>query len=403
MVAATETAGVLLELGALLLGLGLLGRAAGRVGLPPIPVYLLLGLTLGVVDAGPLTFSDELIRVGADIGIVLLLFTLGLDYAGRDLVTHLRANVGGGVVDAVLNLLPGVAAALLLGWGWRAALVLGGVTYISSSGVIAKLVGDLDRRRHPETPTVLSLLVLEDLAMVAYLPLITVLVAGTGLVSGLVSLATAGFFAALALVFALHHGHRLTPALSPRSEETFLLTTFGLVLLVAGVAEQLSLSAAVGAFLVGIALSGPVVDRARDAITPLRDLFAAAFFAFFGLQIDVTAVEPVWLVVLALAAVTAATKLLTGWWAAAAMGADPTGRLRAGTSLIPRGEFSMVIAGLGVGAGLEPQLGPVAAAYVLLTAIGGTLVTRWADSPRAGRVAAAAAAAPWRRGFAGHG
>lgn len=375
--ASGDTAGVLMEIGALLLALGVLGRLAARFGVPPIPVYLLAGLALGAVDAGPLTFSDELIRIGADIGFVLLLFTLGLDYAARDLTQDLHAKVRGGLLDMVLNLTPGIAVGLLLGWGWQAALVLGGVTYISSSGVIAKVVSDLRRQEHPETPTVLALLIVEDLAMVVYLPIVTVAIAGVGLASGLLTLATAAVFAALALFFAIRHGHRLTPALSPRSEETFLLTTFGLVLLVAGLAEQVSLSAAVGAFLIGIAVSGPVVDRARGAITPLRDLFAATFFAFFGLQVDITAAAPLAGVVVGLGVLTAATKVLTGWWVAREAGVDAAGRLRAGTALIARGEFSMVIAGLGVAAGVEPELGPVAAAYVLLTAIAGTLITRW--------------------------
>ncbi len=368
-----STASVLVEIGALLLGLGVLGRLADRVGIPPIPVYLLVGLALGQVGEGPLTFDADVVRIGAEIGVVLLLFLLGLDYAGRELAVHLRAQTRGGLLDAVLNLVPGVAAGLLLGWDVRAALVLGGVTYISSSGVVAKLVGDLDRRTAPETPVVLSLLVLEDLVMVGYLPLVAVLVSGEDLGNALVTLATAAVAAALALLFALRHGHRLTPALSPRSEEAFLLTTFGLVLLVAGLAEQAHLSAAVGAFLLGIALSGPVVDRAREAITPLRDLFAAAFFAFFGLEVDLGAVGSAWAAVAVLVVVGAATKIATGWWAARRAGVGREGAWHAGLSLIARGEFSIVLAGLAVAAGIEPQLGAVAAAYVLATAVGGTL------------------------------
>jgi len=150
---------------------------------------------------------------------------------------------------------------------------------------------------------------------------------------------------------------------------------------VAGVASRLQVSAAVGAFLVGIALSGPVQERASLLVSPLRDLFAATFFLFFGLQIDPADLVPVAAVAGGLALVTATTKVGTGWWAAAREGIARPGRLRAGTALVARGEFSIVIAGLGVAAGIEPDLGPVAAAYVLLLAVAGPVLTRFARLP----------------------
>ncbi|MGQ0810833.1 MAG: cation:proton antiporter, partial [Nitrospiraceae bacterium] len=161
-----------------------------------------------------------------------------------------------------------------------------------------------------------------------------------------------------------------------QSDEIILLTTFGAVLLVAGVAQRLQVSSAVGAFLVGIALSGPIAEQAHRLIGPLRDLFAAQFFFFFGLQIDPTTLQPVLLLAVGLGLVTVLTKILTGWWAARRAGVDTQGQLRAGAALVARGEFSIVIAGLGVGAGLEPRLGPLSAAYVLLLAVLGPLLAR---------------------------
>jgi len=143
-------------------------------------------------------------------------------------------------------------------------------------------------------------------------------------------------------------------------------------------------SAAVGAFLVGIALSGPAAHGARALLSPLRDLFAAVFFVFFGLQTDPHQLPPVALVAAALALVTTLTKLAGGWWAARRAGIATPGRLRAGTALVARGEFSIVIAGLAVAAGLHPRLGPLAATYVLLLAVAGPVLARLADpSPRA--------------------
>ncbi|MFQ5425492.1 MAG: cation:proton antiporter, partial [Gaiellales bacterium] len=152
------------------------------------------------------------------------------------------------------------------------------------------------------------------------------------------------------------------------------------VLLVAGAAESVQVSAAVGAFLVGIAFSGQVAERAETLVMPLRDFFAATFFVFFGLQIDVGALPGALGAAVALAAITAVTKIATGYWAARSIGVAIRGRFRAGTALIARGEFSIVIAGLGVAAGVEGELGPLAAAYVLVLALLGPLVTRYSDA-----------------------
>ena len=146
-----------------------------------------------------------------------------------------------------------------------------------------------------------------------------------------------------------------------RDPEALLLSVLGLTLFVAGVAAELNVSAAVGAFLVGIALSGHAAEAAQPLLAPLRDLFAAVFFVFFGLQTDPGSIPPVALAAGALALVTAATKVATGWWAARRAGVRARGRWRAGAVLVARGEFSIVIAGLAVAAGEEPTLGPLAA------------------------------------------
>jgi len=145
---------------------------------------------------------------------------------------------------------------------------------------------------------------------------------------------------------------------------------------VAGIAQRLQVSAAIGAFLVGIALSGPIAERAHDLISPLRDLFAATFFFFFGLQIDPATLPPVILLAVGLGLITTLTKILTGRWATRRAGIDKSGQLRAGAALVARGEFSIVIAGLGVSAGLDPGLGPLATAYVLFMVFLGPILSR---------------------------
>src|SRR5262249_44112748 len=222
---------------------------------------------------------------------------------------------------------------------------------------------------NPETPTILSILVLEDLAMAVFLPLVAVLLIGQGVVAGVVSVLLALVTVGIVLLVALRYGKAMSRIVSHGSDEVILLTTFGLVLVVAGIAQRLQVSAAVGGFLVGIALSGPIVKQTQRLLGPLRDLFAAFFFLFFGLEIDPATLPPVLIPAVVLGFVTTLTKLLTGWWAARRAGIGTPGGLRAGGALVARGEFSIVIAGLGVSAGLEPQLGPLSAAYVLLLAV----------------------------------
>jgi CPA2 family monovalent cation:H+ antiporter-2 len=370
-----DTTILLIEVGALLFALGMLGRLGRRVGLSPIPLYLLAGLAFGHGGFVPLNASEEFIEVGAEIGVVLLLVMLGLEYSASELVGNLRAAAPAGLIDALLNALPGAGFALLMGWDWVAALVLAGITWVSSSGVIAKVLADLGRLGNRETPVILSVLVIEDLAMAFYLPLVTAVLAGVGLIGGGKALAVAVVTVVAVLVVAIRYGHAISAFMSVKDPEALLLSVLGLTLF----AAELKVSAAVGAFLVGIALSGPVAHHATEMLSPLRDLFAAVFFVFFGLSTDPADMPPVLLPALALAIITMGTKILTGYIAAKRVGIAVPGRLRAGLALMPRGEFSVVIAGLAVASGVEPRLGPLATAYVLITVVTGPMLARLPD------------------------
>ena len=370
---------LLIELGAVLLGLGLLARVAARLGLSPIPGYLLAGLALGEGGLVPLVTATEFIEIGAAIGVVLLLLTLGLEYSAGELVSHLRTQAPVGVLDLLLNAAPGVVAGLLLGGGPVAALAFGGVTAISSSGIAAKTLVDLGRLGNRETPVVLSILVMEDLAMAAYLPILTAVLAGASAASGAISVAAALAAFTVVLIGALRYGTQVSRLAFSGNAEILLLSVFGFALLVAGIAERLQVSAAVGAFLVGIALSGRTAEGARDLLAPLRDLFAAVFFVFFGLSTDPSLLPAVALPALALAAAGVLTKVATGWYAAGRAGIGAPGRLRTGLTLVARGEFSIIIAGLAVAAGAATDLAPLAAAYVLILAVLGPVVARAAD------------------------
>src|ERR1700751_4557676 len=202
------------EIGASVIVLSILARFASRWGFSAIPLYLLLGLAFGNGGLLPLPLSQSFIGTGAQIGVLLLLFMLGLEYHGEDLVRDLRAGLPAGGADFLLDFTPGLAAGLLMKWSPLAAVLLGGITYVSSSGIVAKVLSELNRVNNPETPTVLAVLVLEDLAMAVYLPLVGVsLVGGTPLRIA-TSVGVAVTVVILVLILALRYGKWLSKLVS---------------------------------------------------------------------------------------------------------------------------------------------------------------------------------------------
>lgn len=369
---------LLLELGIILAALSVLGTLARRFTLSPVPLYLLAGLALGEGGIAPVPAAGEFVEIGAAIGVVLLLLTLGLEFSLTEFTASLRRHVPSALVDLVLNAVPGAVAGWLLGLDGIGILALAGATYISSSGIVARLLADLRRLGNRETPAILSVLVMEDFAMAAYLPLLAVLAAG-----GPWWQAALGVLAAVGAVLAAftasyRWGHHLGRLLAHPDAEQLMLRVLGLTLIVAAGAELIHVSAAVGAFLVGLTLTGETANRSRAVLSPLRDLFAAVFFLAIGLSVNPDDLVPLLPAALALAAVTTATKVVTGRYAASREQVGRRGQLRAGTALIARGEFSIVIIGL-VGT-MHDDLAPLVTAYVFILAITGPVLTRFSGA-----------------------
>lgn len=374
------SAALLLELGIILAVLTVLGTAARRFALSPIPLYLAAGLALGDGGVAHIPAANDFVKTGATIGVVLLLLTLGLEFSIGEFAASLRRHLPSAWVDLILNAVPGAVAGWLLGLDAVGILAMAGVTYISSSGVIARLLDDLRRLGNRETPAVLSILVLEDFAMAAYLPLLAVLAAGGTWVHAVLGMGIAVSALVLAFVASYRWGHLVGRMVAHPDNEQLLLRIMALTLIVAALAEFIHASAAVGAFLVGLTLTGEAAHRARTVLTPLRDLFAAIFFLAIGLSANPADLIPMLPAALALAVVTAGTKVATGMFAARRDDVARPGQLRAGTALIVRGEFSLVIIGL-VGATL-PAVEAVATPYVFILAIVGPVLTRFVGGRR---------------------
>lgn len=371
---------IFIEFGLLMLGLGIIARLASKWELSAVPFYLLAGLAFG--EGGLIGFdaSSTLVPTLAELGVILLLLLLGLEYSGTELLDTAKRQSMSGLVDLVVNALPGAIFGLILGWGIPGALALAGVTYISSSGIVSQVVRDFRWRRNPETKPVVSVLVLEDLVMAPYLPILTVVLTGTGLVTGLISVTVALLVVAVVLVISVRRSPKLTRFFDAREPVGLLLVVFGAAVAAAGFAGYLQFAPAVAAFLVGLLLTGEVAEVARRRLDPLRELLAAVFFVYFGLSTDVRDLPGVLGWAILLAVITIATKFLTGWFAARTVKGGTISRLRAGALLSARGEFSVIIAGLVAVSGvLPPEFAALVAAYVLITAGAAPILARFAE------------------------
>lgn len=368
----------LIELGVIMLTLALVGRLARRIGVPTIPVFLLVGLAFGSGGVMEVDESMNFIEVGSSLGVIFLLFMLGLEYTPQELRQSLRMNAGSGLIDLVVNATPGVIVGLVLGWGPLGATALGGITYISSSGIVAKLLTDLRRLGNRETPIVLSILVIEDLVMAVFLPVVAVLLSGGSILSGIVSAGVALSIVSAVLIFTPYFTRHVNRAIYTDSRELILITLLGLAVLVAGLAEYMHISYAVGAFLLGIVLSGRVAEQARELLHPLRDSFSALFFVYFGINVDPARLVDNAVPALVLAVLGVGSKMATGWFATRRKGMSRAAARRAAMILIARGEFSIVLAGIAVAGGVDEDLGPIVVTYVLLLAIIGSTLARFA-------------------------
>lgn len=373
--ASESTSVALAEIGIMLLALGILAYLAVRLTISVVPMYLGVGLALGNGGIAPLNFSEDFLAIGAQLGAILLLLMLGLEHSGPNLVEGFRERKSTGIIDIAVNGIPGAVAGLLLGWGPVGALALGGITYVSSSGIAAQMMREFGWNRSELSRRVTTVLVVEDLALAPYLPLLSTLVAGLGVLAGVISVGVALVVTVVALVISFKGQDAFGRILNTSSQGALLLTVFGIALAVAGFSEMVGFSSAVAAFLVGLILTGEVAEAVRRRLSPLRDLFAAIFFVFFGLGVNPADILPVLPLAAMLAVLGIAGKMFVGWFIARGM-SDPLAWKRAGAFLVPRGEFSILIAALAASTVFGPYLQALTMAYVLITSIAASLLLR---------------------------
>ncbi|MFW5963663.1 MAG: cation:proton antiporter [Natronomonas sp.] len=383
-------AALLFEAGVMFSVLAIAGAVAHRIDLSVIPFYVVAGVLVSPFVFGALGLpsleDQQFITLLAELGIVFLLFFLGLEFS-LDRLLESKEEIGkAGALDLAVNLPIGVAIGLALGWSVLEAFVLGGIVYISSSAVITKSLIDLGWIANDEAQPMLGTLVFEDLFIAFYLAVLSAVILGGGtFIEVLQQVAIAmGFL--LVLVAAVYFGSAYFERfLDVDSQEIFVIRAVAITVLVAGGALALGVSEAVAAFFIGMGFSGTehLHDLERRLI-PLRDVFAAVFFFWIGLNTDPTVFGSAAVagLLLVLVVATTPTKLLTGFLSGRIYGLNDRRSVRVGCGMVTRGEFSLIIAALAAGSGgsavLTETIPSVAVGYVLVMSILGTLFMQYA-------------------------
>ncbi|MFF8093276.1 cation:proton antiporter [Streptomyces sp. NPDC016675] len=365
-------ADTLLAMGGAFLAAAFLARLGGRIGLPTIPLFMLAGILLGPHTPGFVLVEDAHdFEMLSALGLVLLLFYLGLEFHLDDLKSGGKRLLTAGGVYLLLNVGAGLGFGFVLGWGVREALVLAGVLGISSSAIVTKILIDLGRIGRPETRLILGVIVVEDIFLALYLAALQPVIAGAHGFADTAVQAGKAFGFLLVLAAAARYGTRLVGRLiATRDNELLVISFLGAAVLVAGVSEVLGVADAIGAFMVGLILAGtPSGPRIRELVHPLRDAFAAIFFFAFGLAIDPGDLASVAGPVAAAAALTIVMNVVAGLCVARVYryGSEPAAEIA--TTLVARGEFALILAAMAAGAGLDGRLAPFIAGYVLVLAV----------------------------------
>jgi len=350
-----EDVGLILDL-VLALGVALVGGSvAQRLGQPALLGYVVAGFLIGPNTPGPQA-NLERVELLANLGVAFLMFALGVEFSFNEMRRMQRIALVTGGIQIPLTLVLGTLAGIAIGWSLPAALLLGGAFAISSSIVALKLLLARGEGTSPQSRAVLSLSVVQDLSLVPMLAIVPVLSGDTASLA--TDLARSLLTAIIALVAVIVLGTRVVPPIlyvvaRLESRELFLLTVVVIALGTAVASETAGLSLALGAFLAGLVVSESEFDsHVLSEIIPLRDLFSTLFFVALGMLI-----EPAFLIenigtVLVLVAVLILGKLLITGGAFLAAGLDHRTTTLSALAMAQIGEFSFVLAGVGVAEGV---------------------------------------------------
>ncbi|WP_141502713.1 cation:proton antiporter [Paenibacillus luteus] len=376
---------LIFEVGMALALITLTGLLSAKLRFSVIPFYILIGMAVGphaphfwIIDLRFIE-SSSFIEFMGRLGILFLLFYLGLEFSVARLLKSGKAIIVGGSFYVALNFLSG----LLLGWmadlPIKETLVVCGIMTSSSTAIVAKVLVDLKRTANPETEIIMGMIMFDDLFIAVHISILTGLI-----LSGATSFWSVVLISMTALVFIvlfLFIGRKIIKyidlALNIKSSELFLLMIMTLLFLVAGFSETLHVAEAIGALMIGLVLGeSRHVKRIEQHVLPFRDFFGALFFFSFGLTIEPASLGGAVGMTLIAVVLTIIGNLGAGMLAGRISGISPKASLNVGFTLVSRGEFSIIMANIGKAGGLMVSIQSFAVLYVLILAVLGPLLTK---------------------------
>lgn len=376
---------LIFEVGLALALITLTGLISTKLRFSVIPFYILIGMAVGphaphfwIIDLRFIE-SSSFIEFMGRLGILFLLFYLGLEFSVARLLKSGKAILVGGSFYVALNFLSG----LLLGWmvdlPIKETLVVCGIMTSSSTAIVAKVLVDLKRTANPETEIIMGMIMFDDLFIAVHISILTglILSGATSFISVLMISLTALLFIVLFLYIGRKVIKYIDIALNIKSSELFLLMIMTLLFLVAGFSETLHVAEAIGALMIGLVLGeSRHVKRIEHHVLPFRDIFGALFFFSFGLTIEPASLGGAVGMTLIAVALTIIGNLGAGMIAGRISGISPKASLNVGFTLVSRGEFSIIMANIGKAGGLMVSIQSFAVLYVLILAVLGPLLTK---------------------------
>lgn len=367
----------LVVVGILLVIAYVFGRLGKFIGLPAIPIYMLVGLLASPYTGWfPLSFDSHQVELIAIFGLILLLFNLGLEFDQDEFFGNAVKLLISGGSYILVNMGVGFAFGFMLGWGTREALIIAGITATSSSAIVTKLLIELNRLPNRETPMILGVTVVEDIFIAVYLAIVGVVLSGeTEIWSVILKLFIAFLFLVVMFTLARWGGKWVSKLFRTKDDELFTILFFGLAVAFGGIGELLGVTDAIGAFLIGLVL-GATKYRARieHLALPLRDIFGAFFFLNFGLALDISTFGQVLVPVALAVLMTILLNVAAGQFVAWLNKLGPQAGINATVILQNRGEFALILATLALSAGLDERVTPFAGLYVLSMSILGPIL-----------------------------
>ncbi len=369
--------GELAILGALLLVAYVFGRLGKLIGLPAIPVYMLVGLSASPHTGWfPIDIGGGHIELIAIFGLILLLFNLGLEFDQDEFFGNAGKLIVSGGSYILVNMAVGLAFGFWVGWGTREALIIAGITATSSSAIVTKLLIELNRLPNRETPMILGVTVVEDIFIAIYLAIVGVVLSGETAIWPVVGkLGVSFLFLVVMFTIARWGGRWVSKLFRTKDDELFTILFFGLAVTFGGIGELLGVTDAIGAFLIGLVLGATRYRSKIEQLSlPMRDVFGAFFFLNFGLSLNVSQFPTVLLPVAGAVVMTVLLNVIAGQFVAWLNKLGPQAGINAAVILQNRGEFALILATLSISAGLDSRIVPFAGLYVLVLSIIGPIL-----------------------------